>query len=419
MSSESNSFMSEMESEPNKKVKRCYIPRSRKICSENNSQPLCGNKTPCPPQGNKNPCPLRSFCDYGLNYSCNRTPIVEQTTPTQYITTWKNNYLVSSVREDASHYDPDLIYPGDVVIVNNQLWVTTIENDKVLNYDRFGNKLIHSIDLRWNNDVAAFPVGIAVNCNGGFTFRPNDNILDRAYTSELLITSFSGDIFAVNPQTNTSKGYIVIDNLHAGEIASYSGCCIVGNILYVADWNNAHVDLYDSNYVRVGGRGRLFIDNYSIAPIPVNYSVNNVAYIEPYIYVAYAEKDIATMGSILGAGRGYVSVFTLDGGFVRRFYSGGVLNSPYSIIPAPNVAGIPANSILISNEGDGRINIFDYYGNHVGVMISQSGVALSILGLRVIRPFYTTINEIFYVAGTDPQNNGSLGSLVPDQIIAI
>ena len=385
-------------------------------CNEIPKTLVCREQPKCHKQ--KDPCPLKSFCDPGLMNTCNRTPCVDLSQPKRAITTWKVNYLVSNTPGEASHLDPDLIQPRGIVIYNNQLWVTNTMSDKITNYDLFGNKILGSIQVRWNRPVSSFPVGLAMNCSSGFSFTGSNGIQSRSAT--LMTATKTGDVAAYNPAVDSLRSYIVLNNKLAGEIAEYTGLAIVNNALYLADFYQGHVDAFDSQYLRIGVRNRRFIDNYSIDPIPITFGPHNIVYIEPYLYVMYAERDQNTIvHHVVGPGRGYISVFTLDGAFVRRFYSRGVLNTPWSIIPAPNECGIPPGSFLVNNIGDGRINIFDNCGNFIGPMLSQAGIPIVIDGLESLAPYYTTFNEIFFSSSADIETRGLLGSIVKDQVIYI
>lgn len=392
------------------------------IESESMSSCFGSNEIPkfisCKTKNPKNPCPLRSFCDPGLPNTCNMPPCINQCTPKQSVTTWKINYLVSNHRLEAAHYDTDLVQPRSVVIFNNQLWVSNTMSDKITNYDLFGNKLLEAIQVRWNNKITSFPTGLVVNCGSGFPVTSGSGV--GARPASLLTATKTGDLVAYNPVTDMKRGYVVIDNKTAGNIAVYTGLAVVGNWVYLADFYRGHINVYNANFNLLGIHGRNFVDNYAADPIPIAYGPHNIVYIPPYLYILYAERDPEILvHHTSGAGKGYISVFNLEGGFIKRFHSGGVLNTPWAMIPAPCECGIPEGALLVGNEGDGRINIFDRDGNFLGPMLSQSGIPIVIPGLQSLYPHYTTFNEIFFTSSIDIENSGLLGSLVKDQVITI
>jgi uncharacterized protein (TIGR03118 family) len=134
----------------------------------------------------------------------------------------------------------------------------------------------------------------------------------------------------------------------------------------------------------------------------------------------WAKKNpLVTVDTLHGAGFGFISVFNLDGSFVRRFTSRGVLNAPWGMIPAPCECGFPPGSFLVGNKGDGRINVFDCNGRYVGPLLNQSGLPVVIEGLYALGPHYTDFSEIFFTATPDENVDGLVGSMVVDANIEI
>jgi hypothetical protein len=117
-----------------------------------------------------------------------------------------------------------------------------------------------------------------------------------------------------------------------------------------------------------------FVKSFTDAGIPADYGPFNVQSIGSNLYVAYAKVDPATGDEVKGAGNGYVSVFSADGTFIKRFASNGTLNAPWAIAVAPANFGSFAGSILIGNFGDGRINVFNANdGSLLGQLKSANG----------------------------------------------
>lgn len=366
--------------------------------------------TACPPP--RDPCPLKSFCDPGLANACGIQPIVNPMGPRRAVATWKVNYLISNRQNQAAHTDPDLINPWGIIVYGNQLWISNCGTDTITNYDLFGNKLLGSISVRNAAHNSSFNTGIAVNCGGGFP-TGNGNITRSAL---LLTCSEHGTVHAYNPAIDPLISYLVLNQQITGEVAVYRGLAIANNILYLADFMQNHIDVFDANFNRIVGYH--FVDNDSSDPIPLDYAPSNIVNIGCYMYIVYARKDPnVTIQAMSGAGHGYISVFTLDGAFVRRFTSRGVLNNPWGMIPAPCDCGFPPGSFLVSNHGDGRINIFDCNGKYVGPLLSQSGLPIAIEGLRGIAPHYTDFNEIFFSSTPDENTDGTVGSFTKDQVI--
>lgn len=360
----------------------------------------------------KDPCPLKSFCDPGLAATCTPAPIVCPFGPRRSVTTWRVNYLISNRPNQAAHTDPDLINPWGIVVYNNQLWVVDNSSDAITNYDLFGNKLLGSISIRDASHNSSYPTGMAINCNGGFS------VSNGAITKSALFMTCSehGTVHAFNPNVDPLNAFVILNQQLTGIVSVYRGLAIANNLLYLADFFQGHIDVFDSCYNRLPGFH--FVDNCADNPIPLDYGQTNIVHIGCFLYVLWSRRDpnIPIQG-LDGPGHGYISVFNLDGSFVKRFTSRGVLNNPWAMIPAPCECGLPPGSFLVGNHGDGRINIFDCEGRYVGPLLNQSGLPVVIEGLWGLAPHYTDFSEIFFTSAPDENIDGLLGSLVRDQII--
>lgn len=359
-----------------------------------------------------------SFQDPLLRNSCASTPEVIQGMPRRAILTWRVNYLVSNIPNEASHVDIDLVCPRGIVIYQNQLWIANMMSDKITNYDLFGAKQLASIQTRNNRLISSFPSGIAANCAGGFTYNPGNNNVNTRYAA-LLCATKTGDIVAYNPNVNETSSDVVI-NIRRGELNCYTGIAVVSSTMYLANFFRGTIDVYNSDYILQNVPGRNFVDNYSTDPLPVDYNPINIVYIAPYLYVLYAQRDgFRPAAEQIGPGKGYISVFNLEGRFERRFASRGRLNAPWSIIPAPIECGIPLGSFLVSNIGSGEIILYDKFGNDLGPLLGQSGIPIKLEGLQSLAPHYSGHNTIYFTASSDQQSRGLMGALVKDQVIII
>lgn len=368
----------------------------------------CGKCYPC-----KDPCPMKSFCDPGMASTCNPIPPpIDPRSPRRPVTTWKVNYLVSNMSNRAAHTDPELIDPWGIVIYNNQLWVSNNGTDSVSNFDLYGNKLMGSTTVRNAVHNSSHPTGIVVNCSGGFPMTSGAST--RA--SRFIIATEHGTVHAYNPLIDPLTSFMVLNQQLTGQVTVYKGLAIANSILYLADFFKSKIDVFDSGFNRLTGFH--FLDGDITDPITNEFGPNNIVHIGCFLYVIYARKDLnVSVHDLDGPGHGFVSVFTLDGSFVRRFTSRGVLNSPWAMIPAPCECGFPPGSFLIGNNGDGRINVFDCNGCYVGPLLNQASTPIQIEGLWGLAPHYTDFNEIFFASSLDENNEGLLGSIVKDQVI--
>lgn len=391
-------------------------PRSG--CNTGNCGPCIGGPAsvlpppPTPFMPLNDPCPLRPYCDPSHRNAAGIQPLVNPFGPRRAVTTWKINYLISNRVNHASHTDPDLVNPWGIVIFNNQLWIVNSGTDTVTNYDLFGNKLLGSISVRSAAQNSSHPTGIAINCGSGFT--TTNTFVTKS--GLILICSEHGTVHSYNPQVDPLVAFVVLNQQLTGQIGVHRGLALANNVLYCGDFYQNEIDVYDSNYNRLYGFH--FIDGDSSDPIPIDYAPSNIVNIGCLLYIVYAKKDPnVPLQAIDGAGNGYISVFNLDGSFVRRFTSRGVLNNPWGMIPAPCECGFPPGSFLVCNRGDGRINVFDCNGRYVGPMLNQSGLPIVIDGIRGMAPHYIDFNEIYFTSSDDENTDGLAGSIVKDQVI--
>lgn len=348
----------------------------------------------------------------GFVNTCEAKPLVYPFGPRRAVTTWKLNYLVANRFNNAAHTDPSLVNPWGIVIYNNQLFVACNGTDCITNYDLFGNRILGAVSVRDAAHNSAFPTGIAINCGGGFTV--SNGIVSKS--AFLLVASEYGTIHAFNPTVDPVNNYLTLNQQLTGETYVYKGLAIANNTLYLANFFQSVVDVFDANYNRL--LGFHFLDGDSVDPIPLDYGPNNIVHIGCFMYVLYARKDNnVTVHDLDGPGHGFISVFNIDGSWVKRFTSRGVLNSPWAMIPAPCECGFPPGSFLVGNNGDGRINVFDCSGKYVGPMLNQEGIPLHIEGLWGLAPLYTDFTEIFFASSADEEKDGVVGSITKDQVI--
>ena len=232
--------------------------------------------------------------------------------------------LISSRPGDASKHDPNLSNAWGIVNDRETFWVANTQAGIICHYDLNGNKVSpDTVNLiNENGDITTdeLPTAITINRSQGFVVGNipiGDDVPILRAASFLLIATKKGNIYAYNPLVATSNAYIVIKSL---DEQIYTGLTVASNHLYAADFLNNKIDVFDFNFKEVSGFP--FVDGDAEKPLPSNYAPFNIAHIGEHIYVSYAlQKGPDNLEELPGHGNGYISVFNVDGIFVRRLVS--------------------------------------------------------------------------------------------------
>ena len=263
--------------------------------------------------------------------------------------------------------------------------------------------------------VPANPTGQIYNGAGGFTVAT-----DMGQESALFIFAGEGGTIAAWAKDSGTKAVTVYDDgLSNGDNhAVYKGLALGtsngANFLYATDLHNNKIDVFDTNFEKPDGMQGKFVD----PTLPAGYAPFGIAALNNQLFVTYAKQDAQRHDETIGAGLGYVDVYDFNGAFVSRFASAGDLNAPWGLAMAPAGFGSFQGDLLVSNFGDGSINVFAPNGTALSTSmgpLTVNGTALAIPGLWALvfgngdadKPKTT----LFYTAGFANQTDGVFGSL--------
>ena len=118
----------------------------------------------------------------------------------------------------------------------------------------------------------------------------------------------------------------------------------------------------------------------------------------------------------IGPHLGFVSVFDLNGNFLKRLVSMGKLNAPWGLALAPSTFGTFANTLLIGNLGDGRITAYDRNTGAIkGQLADSTGKVIALPGLWGLR-FGNggqggTKGVLYFTSGPSGYAHGRFGSI--------
>ncbi len=272
--------------------------------------------------------------------------------------------------------DPGLIEPRNLIIVCDTIWVCTpgflraynllgVPTGRKIGTFGIGGNNVYPSSIAYNDNQCLFPIQKGSKCA----------------SSTMIIATLDGTINAYNPIINPENSILVIDN--SSRQAMYTGVAICGCRVYLTDFYNQQIDVYDDKFILLPEFS--FVGDDECDPIPEYFSPYNIVNICDQLYVTFVQQDpYNNTLEFDGTGLGYINIYTPDGIFIRRFASGCVLNVPYGLIEAPSCYGYPSGSILVANYGSGNINVFDIHGKWISNLKDGFGTDLYIEGLRGI-----------------------------------
>jgi uncharacterized protein (TIGR03118 family) len=152
--------------------------------------------------------------------------------------------------------------------------------------------------------------------------------------------------------------------------------------------------------------------------IPAGFAPFGIQNINGDLFVTYAKQNAVRHDDVAGPGNGFVDVFDTDGHLLRRFASGGPLNSPWGVARASFAFGRFSGDILVGNFGDGRINAFDSGGHFIDELHGTDGKPLVIDGLWTLTlggGRTSSSDTLYFTAGPNGETDGLFGTITPAQ----
>lgn len=359
--------------------------------------------------GTNNPCFRQCFVPVSCVNLC-PTPCPPCPPPTRG-NVRRSNLVTNLIAGPPVITDPDVINSWGIVIINGILWVVNNGTGLVTTYSLNGTKLPTTVTVPNTEPVFppqfGAPTGIVHNTTGGFS-------IGNSLPALWLTATENGTINAYVPSLDPANAPVVVNRSGLGAV--YKGLTIAGNLLYAADFHNNRIDVFDANFVLQPFPSFPFID----PELPSGYAPFNIQNINGLLYVTYAlQKPPENKDDQAGPGNGFINVFSPTGGLIRRFASQGPLNSPWAVTLASVSLDFPAETILIGNFGDGKINAFDINGVFLGSLKECDGITdLVIDGLwglyGNIYPGTLFANTLFFASGPNNEENGLVGKLSSD-----
>lgn len=315
---------------------------------------------------------------------------------------FRQKNLVSDLPGLAAHTDSHLVNPWGISSgPTSPFWVSDADAGVSTLYNSSGNPI---------------PLVVAIPNPAGGAASPTGQVFNSG-------TGFNGDRFIFATEQGSIAGWrgplgTTAETLHdqTGSGASYKGIAIgdVGGntYLYAADFGRGIIDVVPST-----GAPAL-PGTFTDPGLPAGYSPFNVQNVGDSLYVTYAKVEEGGDEEEAGAGLGFVDKYDLNGNFLMRVASNGVLNAPWAVTMAPDTFGQFGGKLLVGNFGDGTINAFDpTSGDLLGSLKDEHGNPLVIEGLWGLKfgngGAGGKLGTLYFAAGIDEEAHGLFGSLAP------
>ncbi len=253
------------------------------------------------------------------------------------------------------------------------------------------------------------PTGTVFNANAA------DFVLPDGKAASFLFATLDGLIVGWNGTVPNNVAQVVANrsttSVFTGlAVASATVNGTTGTYLYAADVKSAKISVFDSSFHQATA-----IES-AIASLGVPYGMSpfNVQNVGGNLYVTLSRTDGST-----GPGQGFVAVVSPEGKLLGSLESGAFLNAPWGIAVAPSDFGQYSHDLLVGNNGDGKINVFNpITGRYIATLVDATNTPIAIDGLWALSFGNDTANggpatSLYFAAA--PGSGGLFGTLTPVQ----
>jgi uncharacterized protein (TIGR03118 family) len=317
---------------------------------------------------------------------------------------YRQTNLASSLPSFANNVTPNLSNPWGIDFLSGQpFFIANHEDGRVTTLDATGLGVAPGSLTVPNGARTGFehPTGIVADQNSSFG--------NPSLVKPFILVTEEGTIFTWGPdaQGNLPQEATPVRKRSS---AVYKGATILNSsltapALAVTDFHEGFIETFLPGFASVALPGSFTDPN-----LPAGYAPFGIQVIGRQVFVTYALQDAAKHDPVFGAGNGIVSIFDMDGNFVRRFATAGALNAPWGITQASANFGPFSNDILIGNVGDGTINAFDpTSGNFVRKLIDGDANDIVEVGLHALAFRSDGVgdpNTLYFTSQVDNENDG-------------
>lgn len=330
---------------------------------------------------------------------------------------FRQTNLVSNVPNVANNVTPRLANPLGLAFLPGQpFFIADNKDGHVTSFDATG------LNVRPGAFAVPSPTGTGFDSPTGIVADQSSSFGNPSLIKPFIVVTEQGTIFTWGPD---SQGNLPTNATEVRKRAGavYRGATILNSlltapVLAVTDFRGGFIDTFLPGFSAVALPGSFTDPN-----LPAGYGPFGIQVIGQQVFVTYALQDSAKLNPILGSGNGIVSIFDMDGNFVRRFATAGALNAPWGITQASANFGPFSNDILIGNVGDGTINAFDpASGRFLGSLLDGDGFALAEIGLHGLAfraDGFGDRDTLYFTSQFSDESNGLFAAITPGLVSTI
>ncbi len=322
---------------------------------------------------------------------------------------YSQKLLVADRPGIAANLDSNLVNPwGLSRSSGSPWWASDNGTGKATLYDGAGHPfpLVVTIPPANKSIKTGSPTGTVFNGGTGFQLVPGQPAL-------FLFVTEDGTVSGWNPSVDPATAVIRVNE---NPQSVFKGATIanvgLNSFLYVADFRQGHLQVFDTSFHHVPSMEALFKDDR----LPSGYAPFNVQNIGGDLYVTFGLQDSAKHDQLNGAGLGYVDAFTPTGALLRRFDHGSWLNAPWGLALASSDFGAFSHDLLVGQFGSGTIQVYDPLTGHLkGHLNDASNKPIQHEGLWSLSfgsdSTAGPATTLFFSAGPNNEQNGLFGSI--------
>lgn len=351
------------------------------------------------------------YCLVGFGMLLTGTPTNAQTVA------YRQTNLAASAKNNANHFTPGLVNPWGIGFLTGQpFFIADNKGGHVTALDATGLGVTPGAFTIPNAAGTGFdsPTGIVADQNSFFG--------DRTVVKPFIVVTEEGGLFTWGPDANGNLPTLatlrrrVVSEVYKG--AAILNSPLANPALAVTDFNHGQIETFLPGFAQVALSG-----SFTDPTLPPGFAPFGIQVIGTQVFVTYALQDAAKHDPVPGAGNGVVSIFDMNGNFVKRFAAGGALNAPWGVAKASANFGPFSNDILIGNVGDGTINAFDpASGRFVGVLQDGDGADITNAGLHGLAfraDGFGDPNTLYFTSQLKNETDGLFGTITPGLVSTV